>query len=231
MHKGPIPGESELPREEGAGRMRRKGVRAALSIVHLLPLPDPLPAPASPAPLADPRVEALFKDYAPKIYALARRFGFDADEAEDGVQEVFVKVQRRIATFRGEAALSTWLYQVAVNALRDHRRRQQRLSRPLPFLNPGAGEDEGEPAEQRFPAAGLTPADEAARAERKQIVRAALDSLPARFREVLVLRELEGWSYRDIARVLELPQGTVESRIFRARERLAAELRRVQESL
>lgn len=228
----PDPTESDPQREAGAGRKRRKGVRAALSIVHQLPLPESQPpvSPA-PAPLPDPRVEALFKDFAPKIYALARRFGFDADEAEDGVQEVFVKVQRRIATFRGEAALSTWLYQVAVNALRDHRRRQMRLARPLPFLAPAAGEPESEPAEQRVPASGLGPSDDAARNERKRIVRAALDQLPAPFREVLVLRELEGWSYRDIARVLELPQGTVESRIFRARERLAAELRRVQESL
>jgi RNA polymerase sigma-70 factor (ECF subfamily) len=213
--------------------MRRKGVRAALSFVHSKPNPDPLTTAAQPpaAPLADPRVEALFKEFAPKIYALARRFGLDADEAEDGVQEVFVKVQRRIATFRGEAALSTWLYQVAVNALRDHRRRQQRLARPLPFLAAAPGETDAEPAEQRIAASGLTPIDDAARLERKRIVRAALDSLPAPFRDVLVLRELEGWSYRDIARVLELPQGTVESRIFRARERLAAELRRVQESL
>jgi RNA polymerase sigma-70 factor (ECF subfamily) len=180
--------------------------------------------------LADPRVEALFCEFAPKVYALARRFGFDADEAEDGVQEVFVKVQRRIATFRGEAALSTWLYQVAVNALRDHRRKQARLKRPLPLQAPGA-EDFAEPAEQSLPSGGATPAEEAASAERRTLVREALDRLPARFRDVLVLRELEGWCYRDIARVLGLAQGTVESRIFRARLRLAAELRRREESL
>lgn len=205
-------------------------MRAALKIVHS-PQPQGPPADLPQPALADPRVEALFREFAPKVYALARRFGFDADEAEDGVQEVFVKVQRRIATFRGEAALSTWLYQVAVNALRDHRRRQSRLSRPLPFLHDAGGDAAGEPSEQRVPAAGLAPDDDAARAERKVLVRAALDRLPARFREVLVLRELEGWSYRDIARVLELPQGTVESRIYRARERLAAELRRLEESL
>jgi RNA polymerase sigma-70 factor (ECF subfamily) len=177
--------------------------------------------------LPDPRVEALFREYAPKVYALARRFGFDADEAEDGVQEVFVKVQRRIATFRGEAALSTWLYQVAVNALRDHRRRQQRLTRALPFHSGAGAGDEAEPAEQRIAAPTVTPGEDAALAERRLLVRAAVDRLPARFREVIVLRELEGWSYRDIARVLNLPQGTVESRIFRARARLAAELKKL----
>jgi RNA polymerase sigma-70 factor (ECF subfamily) len=209
-------------------RKRRKEVRAALSAVRLT-RPQPAPDEPPPPPLPDPRVAALFLEYAPKVYALARRFGFDADEAEDGVQEVFVKVQRRIATFRGDAALSTWLYQVALNALRDHRRRTQRLTRPLPFFTAPGGEQE--PAEQRVEAATPPPAEDAARAERRALVRSALDRLPARFREVLVLRELEGWSYRDIARVLELPQGTVESRIFRARERLAAELKRLEGSL
>lgn len=213
-----------------AGRRRPKGVRAALSAVRLTRPQAQPEAPPAP-PLADPRVEALFQEYAPKVYALARRFGFDADEAEDGVQEVFVKVQRRISTFRGEAALSTWLYQVAVNALRDHRRRTLRLARPLPFAAGPGGFEDAEPAEQRVEAATPPPAEEAVRAERKTLIRAALDRLPARFREVLVLRELEGWSYRDIARVLELPQGTVESRIFRARERLAAELKKLEGAL
>lgn len=205
-------------------RKRLKGVRAALSAVRLPQPQDPSTAPPAP-PLPDARVEALFREFAPKVYALARRFGFDADEAEDGVQEVFVKVQRRIGTFRGEAALSTWLYQVAVNALRDHRRRTLRHARPLPFGT--AGGEEGEPAENRVAAATPPPVEDSVRAERKALLRAALDRLPIRFREVLVLRELEGWSYRDIARVLDLPQGTVESRLFRARERLAAELKKL----
>ena len=75
-------------------------------------------------------LDRLFRDYGARIYGLALRCGLDAREAEDGVQEVFLKVQRRISTFRGEAALSTWLYQVALNTLRDHRRKMARQSRP-----------------------------------------------------------------------------------------------------
>lgn len=216
--------------EEAPLDPRRNEVRAAASALRALPPQPPEPAPRGPA-LGDARVEALFREYAPKVYALARRFGFDADEAEDGVQEVFLKVQRRIGTFRGDSALSTWLYQVAVNSLRDHRRKQLRLKRALPFQDAPGAEAVSEPAEQRIPAATATPVDDAARVERSLLVRAALDRLPTQFREVLVLRELEGWSYRDIARVLGLAQGTVESRIFRARGRLAAELRRMEESL
>ncbi len=212
-------------REEVGGGTRPKGVRTASSALRALPPQQPEPSPPPPA-LADARVEALFREFAPKVYALARRFGLDAEEAEDGVQEVFVKVQRRIGTFRGEAALSTWLYQVAVNALRDHRRKVVRARRMLPFQSPPGLEDSVEPAEQRLAAKTAPPPEEVARRERRSIVHEALDRLPARFREVLVLRELEGWSYRDIAQVLGLAQGTVESRIFRARERLAAELRK-----
>ena len=217
-------------REEAPPAPRQKGVRAARSALRALPPQQPEPAPRGPA-LGDTEVEALFREFAPKVYALARRFGFDADEAEDGVQEVFMKVQRRIGTFRGDAALSTWLYQVAVNALRDHRRQLMRHRRTLSLQAPRGLEDANEPVEQRLASPIGTPAEGVARAERGQIVREALDRLPTRFREVLVLRELEGWSYRDIARVLGLAQGTVESRIFRARARLAAELRRKEESL
>lgn len=205
-------------------------MRAASSALRALPPQQPDPAPRSPA-VGDAQVEALFREFAPKVYALARRFGFDADEAEDGVQEVFVKVQRKIGTFRGDAALSTWLYQVAVNSLRDHRRKIMRHRRTLPLQAPRGSDDGGEPAEQRLVSPIATPVEDVARAERGRLVREALDRLPARFRDVLVLRELEGWSYRDIARVLGLAQGTVESRIFRARARLAAELRRKEESL
>lgn len=168
------------------------------------------------------RLEALFRDYGAKVYRLALRCGLDAEEAEDGVQEVFLKVQRRIDTFRGEAALSTWLYQVALNTLLDYRRRVGRAGRAQTF----------DPAEGVETAAeGPAPEELADRRERRRLVRAALDRLPLRFREVLVLRELEGLSYRDIARVLGLAQGTVESRIFRARERLAEELRRLEGAL
>ena len=171
-------------------------------------------------------LDRLFRDYGARIYGLALRCGLDAREAEDGVQEVFLKVQRRISTFRGEAALSTWLYQVALNTLRDHRRKMARQSRPHSF-----GSIMERPADPAFEADWGAPDESASANERSVLVRSALDRLPTKFREVLVLRELEGFSYRDIARVTGLAQGTVESRIYRARERLAVELRRMEGSL
>lgn len=185
-----------------------------------------MPLSNSPNP-PDPKVaphqlEELFRDYGSKIYGLALRCGLAPKDAEDGVQEVFLKVQRRISTFRGEAALSTWLYQVALNTLRDHRRKVVRQTRAVDMSV--VTEQSADPT---FPTDGESPVEEASRAERRQLVREALDRLPAKFREVLVLRELQGLAYRDIARILEVKQGTVESRIFRARERLAKELKRM----
>lgn len=173
------------------------------------------------------RLEQLFKEFAPKVYGLALRCGLDRTEAEDGVQEVFLKVQRRIDTFRGEAKLSTWLYQVALNTLLDHRRKVVRQTRhsSLAIVTDDRGEiTAGSTAERG-------PAEAAAAAESKLLVRDCLDRLPPKFREVLILRELEGLSYRDIARIVGVAQGTVESRIFRARARLANELRKMEEAL
>ncbi len=211
-------GGAEPPRE--GGKEARPG-SVARDVGASPSLSRPLPAPG-----AGGRLEELFREYAPKVYRLALRCGLDRQEAEDGVQEVFLKVQRRIDTFRGEARLSTWLYQVALNTLLDHRRRIGRQTRPQPLVLVDEllpGEADRHPEEAGDPDC---PVEQASRRERAALVREALDRLPRKFREVLVLRELEGLSYRDIARILELAQGTVESRIHRARERLARELGR-----
>ncbi len=184
---------------------------------------SPQPPPhSSPTQGAPPQLEQLFHSYGAKIYGLALRCGLAPKDAEDGVQEVFLKVQRRLGTFRGEAALSTWLYQVALNTLRDHRRRVVRQTRAteMSTLSPQA-------ADPHFVAPGQSPVEQASVEERRQIVRLALDRLPHKFREVLILRELQGLSYRDVARILQIRQGTVESRIYRARERMAKELKKL----
>lgn len=177
------------------------------------------------------RLEELFEEYAPKVYRLALRCGLDAEDAEDGVQEVFLKVQRRMDTFRGEAALSTWLYQVAMNTLLDYRRKVVRLTRPRTWSSVFQGQKDGSDWEPGEADATDGPVEEVEVAERRVLVRQALERLPIKFKEVLVLRELEGLSYRDISRILGVAQGTVESRIFRARERLARELRRLEDAL
>jgi RNA polymerase sigma-70 factor (ECF subfamily) len=170
--------------------------------------------------------EDLFDEYAAKIYGLALKCGLSAKDAEDGVQEVFIKVQRKLDTFRGESALSTWLYRVALNTLRDHRRKVIRYSRSRSLQD--CEETNSIPARED---SYSNPSLDAERNERRLMVRVALDKLPDNFREVLILRELEGLSYRDISLVLNVKQGTIESRIYRARARLALEIANLEDDL
>ena len=202
------------------------------------PLAKSQPNPDERPERASQRLDDLFREYSGKIYGLALRLGLDRQEAEDGVQEVFLKVQRRIGTFRGEAALSTWLYRVAINTLRDHRRKAMRQTRPLNFsLLSGPGQDDGDGGvsasgpEFQDERRDVQSAEMAEVNERGALVRSAMDQLAPKFREALVLRELEGMTYRDIARVLDVAQGTVESRIHRARVKLAQLLKTLQEAL
>ncbi len=129
-------------------------------------------------------------------------------EAEDAVQETFVSVHRALASFRGEARLSTWIFRIAVReALRQRARRREDLAASL----------DDEPA--------AAPAgDPAIRREQRDALRRALDRLSAEHRTVLSLFAVDGLSHREIADVLGIPEGTVWSRLHLARKRLAAEL-------
>ncbi len=156
----------------------------------------------------------LVERYEDRIFALIFGIVRDAHEVEDVAQEVFLKVYTRIEAFDGRSQFYTWLYRVAVNAAKDHvKKRVRRPAVPLDEADalPGPGED---------------PEGGAARSETARLVRAAIDALPVRYREVLALRELEGLTYDEIAAVLGISIGTVESRLHRARARLKKRLER-----
>jgi RNA polymerase sigma-70 factor (ECF subfamily) len=150
--------------------------------------------------------------YRDRIYRLVYGLIRDAGETEDVVQEVFVKAFYRISSFHGNSAFYTWLYRVAVNAATDYRkkwRRRKGLSLEDSPTGPDGLMDEG-PRPERF-AHGRELGDR---------LEDAMEKLPDKYRKILVLREYEGLSYEEIGRVLGLRKGTVESRLFRARERL-----------
>jgi RNA polymerase sigma-70 factor (ECF subfamily) len=165
----------------------------------------------------------LVTRYQSRIYNLVITLGVPRGDAEDVAQEVFLRVYRGIGRFRGEALFRTWLYQVALNAVRSHATAARPHGSAVPL-----GGGEGDPREGAAPEPA---ADDpfARRLADRQLIDRALAGLPAEWREAVTLRDVEGLSYREIAELTNVPLGTVESRIFRARQQLRAALTRLLE--
>ena len=158
----------------------------------------------------------LFARHRDRLWAVALRTTGDPDEAADALQDAMIAAFRRAESYRGDAAVTTWLHRIVVNACLDRlRRRKVRAADPLPELL----EDEQDRA---VTARGGSddPAAAAERAELRRGVRAALDRLPADQRVALVLVDVEGYSVDEAARILDTAAGTVKSRCSRGRARL-----------
>lgn len=166
--------------------------------------------------------EALVRRYQSRIINLARGYVGNPADAEDLAQEAFVRVFRSLGRFRGESLFRTWLYKVALNVVRSHHARRGRQQ-------PVWG-DSGADATTPFDPPAHGPDAEATLVRRDAIDR-ALAELPADLREAVILRDLHGLEYRDIAEATGAPMGTVESRIFRARQRLRRALAPLIEDL
>ena len=164
----------------------------------------------------DPEAFAqLVRHYQKMVYNLALGKMGSHHDAEEVTQTAFLKAWQSIRSFQGKAAFSSWLYRLTVNAAIDllRQRRAPALSLDDPDLPPLADEDPG-------------PEEASLAAERRRLLWQAIDRLPEAQRTPLVLREMEGLSYREIAQVLDLEEGTVKSRLARARlllRRLLAE--------
>lgn len=161
----------------------------------------------------------LVERHQDRLYAgLVRMLG-SADEAREAAQDAFVHAYQKLDTFQGNAAFSTWLFRIAVNAAFSRQRRSRRYRASLN----GAGDERGfEPADHRT---GCDPAQPLEQSETQQIVQQALAALPDDFRTALVLKEIEGLRYEEIAEVVGVPIGTIRSRIHRGRNELREKLR------
>jgi RNA polymerase sigma-70 factor (ECF subfamily) len=166
--------------------------------------------------------ELLMEKYRRKIGRLLSRMVRDPEEVEDIAQETFIKAYRALPQFRGDAAFYTWLYRIAVNTAKNYLAAR---NRNMLAVSDVVGEDE-EGGEERYAAPDIDTPD--AQLLSKQIayaVNEAVEALPEELRTAITLREIEGMSYEDIATFMGCPIGTVRSRIFRAREAIAAKLR------
>ena len=159
----------------------------------------------------------LVEKYQNRVYAMVYGMLRNREDARDITQEAFVKAFRNLETFRLEASFYTWLYRIAMNLAIDFTRKRKRRE--------NAGFDEGIAA--RDEDGGISEVhhgDSPGRAlERKQLftqIMTAMETLPEDQRQVILLRELEGLSYKEIADVMEIPEGTVMSRLFYARKKL-----------
>jgi RNA polymerase sigma-70 factor (ECF subfamily) len=154
--------------------------------------------------------DELIRRHQAAMLTLARVLTAGRGDAEDLAQEIFVRAWKSLRQFRGESTFRTWLHRVAINVVRTSQSRQGRLRRL--FVSPGREEHAPEPA------SGEEPVDTTL--ARRQVIDRALATLPDDLRVAVTLRDLQGLDYKEIAEMLDLPMGTVESRIFRARQKL-----------
>ena len=166
--------------------------------------------------------ELLIDRFERPVFNLVSRLTDDRADSQDVVQEVFLKVFRNVGSFRGESSLKTWIYRIAVNEARNHRRWFGRHRKQEVALETGLGQAEGGVEWLTDP--GRSPLDQTLDHETQAVIEAALGELNANFRAALVLREIEGLSYEEIAEILEISLGTVKSRILRGREALRGRL-------
>ena len=164
----------------------------------------------------------LVQKYQRKLARLLSRFVRDPAEVEDVAQEAFIKAYRALPAFRGDSAFYTWLYRIGINTAKNY---LMALGRRAPTsteveAEEAEGFDEGEQLRDINTPESVLLTDEIART-----VNATIEKLPDELRTAIQLREFEGMSYEDIAKVMDCPIGTVRSRIFRAREEIAEQLR------
>jgi len=166
--------------------------------------------------------ELLVAKYQRKLGRLLSRFIRDASEVEDVTQEAFIKAYRALPAFRGDSAFYTWLYRIGINTAKNY---LVAMGRRAPTTT-DIDSEEAEGFEDGDQLRDLnTPENEMMSRQVAETVNQTLEELPEELRTAITLREIEGLSYEDIAKIMNCPIGTVRSRIFRAREAIAERLR------
>ena len=162
--------------------------------------------------------EELVRAYEKNVYNLALRMTGNSEDASDMSQEAFIKAYNSLSGFRGDSKFSVWLYRIVSNVCLDFLRGKKRRS----AVSLSVENDDGEEVQLDLADEALSPQVLLERSLTRDAVKRGLDALPAEHREILLLREIQGLSYEEIGQALGLEEGTVKSRIFRARKKLCA---------
>ena len=149
------------------------------------------------------------------VYSVVRNY----DDALDVSQEVFLKLYHNIGSFKGESSFSSWLYRIAKNSALDFLRKQKNIRQNVSLVTESSDGEEvqleiADTSEKSSPESSIL------KKEQKEILYSALDDLSDEHREIIILRDIEGYAYEQITEILKLEHGTVKSRLFRARENL-----------
>lgn len=168
--------------------------------------------------------DRLVNEYSGGIYSMLLRLTENAEDAGDLTQETFMNAFRSIKKFRGESSVKTWLYRIAINRSRNRFRWWKSRRRSKTVSIDSVRTDDDRPLHETLAGDTPDPETEAITAERVYLLKEMLLTLPDIFREAVVLRDIEGLTYEEIAEVLEISIGTVKSRIARGRSELAKKL-------
>lgn len=169
--------------------------------------------------------ERLVAEHSGDVYALLYRLTTDAEEARDLTQETFLRAFQSIDRFRGDSSLKTWIYRIAINQARNRWRWWRRRKRDVTVSLDATDEHRDKPLAATLPSDNSpNPEQETLAHEREAQLREALQGLRRSYREAVILRDVEGFSYEEIARTLQISIGTVKSRISRGRLELRHQL-------
>jgi RNA polymerase sigma-70 factor, ECF subfamily len=171
--------------------------------------------------------ERLVERHQKRMFNLAFRMIGDYEEAAEMVQETFIAAYRSISRFRGDARFSTWLYGICLNRCRDRLKDlRNRAQREVFSINEQGPDSEGQQMDC-FSSHDLSALEQLEQKELQERVQRSIDSLDPQYREIIVLRDIQELSYEEIAYILKLNEGTIKSRLFRAREALKTSMEKV----
>ncbi len=169
----------------------------------------------------------LVTTYSRSVYVMLVRLNSNEEDAKDLTQETFLQAFRHIKNFRGDSDLKTWLFRIAINESKNRWRWWKKRKRDFTFSLDDENSDTNSPWSERITSKTENPEAETLRHERETILKNALQNLSQSYREVIVLRDIEGLSYEEIAETLATNIGTIKSRLARGRDELKKRLRNI----